>query len=487
MRCTLQRTGLLYIFLGKHIHHAFGGEPQGGDHRQAHKRQRHKWIDGLTDTQCMGGLLGVLQLIVHRGQTLIGHQTRNFQLQLRDDLPIPDGYNAAVVFMNPVHRKSHVPVIGTDTDDVVAVVGHGAPVFLGIGLAYLVNLPASLFQKLILGKSQDKRREKLSRWISILIGYVIFFGAIALLIFLVIPKVVVSVKSLAANFDSYYARLVEWATEFWEDLNLSESVTDYAVALSDELLAKLEDFLMVLVPKLLNITLDAVKLAAHILLAIGLSVYLLIDKSRLLAHSRRFIRAVFSEDTAERVIDIFSYTNKTFRGYFGGQLISSTLIGIECYIGMRIFGMPYPEMISFAVGALAMLPILGPWLSTVPSAFIILMASPDKPSLALWFVLLVIIIQQIDNNFTYPLVVGDAVGLSSAWVMIAIIVFSGLFGFLGLVFAVPVTAVIYRLVGDWTNARAREKGVPIVSSVPNVQYERQSRIFKFFRKLRKKK
>lgn len=101
--------------------------------------------------------------------------------------------------------------------------------------------------------------------------------------------------------------------------------------------------------------------------------------------------------------------------------------------------------------------------------------------------LLVIIIQQIDNNFTYPLVVGDAVGLSSAWVMIAIIVFSGLFGFLGLVFAVPVTAVIYRLVGDWTNARAREKGVPIVSSVPNVQYERQSRIFKFFRKLRKKK
>ena len=154
---------------------------------------------------------------------------------------------------------------------------------------------------------------------------------------------------------------------------------------------------------------------------------------------------------------------------------------------MRIFGMPYPEMISFAVGALAMLPILGPWLSTVPSAFIILMASPDKPSLALWFVLLVIIIQQIDNNFTYPLVVGDAVGLSSAWVMIAIIVFSGLFGFLGLVFAVPVTAVIYRLVGDWTNARAREKGVPIVSSVPNVQYERQSRIFKFFRKLRKKK
>ena len=361
------------------------------------------------------------------------------------------------------------------------------PVFLGIGLAYLVNLPASLLQKLILGKSQDKRREKLSRWISILIGYVIFFGAIALLIFLVIPKVVVSVKSLAANFDSYYARLVEWATEFWEDLNLSESVTDYAVALSDELLAKLEDFLMVLVPKLLNITLDAVKLAAHILLAIGLSVYLLIDKSRLLAHSRRFIRAVFSEDTAERVIDIFSYTNKTFRGYFGGQLISSTLIGIECYIGMRIFGMPYPEMISFAVGALAMLPILGPWLSTVPSAFIILMASPDKPSLALWFVLLVIIIQQIDNNFTYPLVVGDAVGLSSAWVMIAIIVFSGLFGFLGLVFAVPVTAVIYRLVGDWTNARAREKGVPIVSSVPNVQYERQSRIFKFFRKLRKKK
>lgn len=361
------------------------------------------------------------------------------------------------------------------------------PVFLGIGLAYLVNLPASLIKKLLIGKSEDKRREKLSRWLSVLLGYLIILGALALLVFLIIPKVVASGKSLAANFDSYYESLAEWAAGFWDKLNLSDSVTNYIIKLSDELLSWLEDFIKELVPKLLNFTLDAVKLVAHILLSFGLSIYLLRDKSKLLAQCRRLIRVVFSNDTAERMLDICSYTNKTFRGYFGGQLISSILIGIECYIGMRIFGMPYPEMISLTIGVFAMLPILGPWLSTVPSAFIILMASPENPLLALWFVVLVVVIQQIDNNFTYPLVVGDAVGLSSAWVMIAIIVFGGLFGFVGLFFAVPVTAVLYRLIGDWTNARAREKDIPIVSSVPTVQYERQSRLYKLFGKLKNKK
>ena len=115
------------------------------------------------------------------------------------------------------------------------------------------------------------------------------------------------------------------------------------------------------------------------------------------------------------------------------------------------------------------------------------MASPNDPMMAVWFVILVVVVQQIDNNITYPLVVGDAVGLSSAWVLIAIIVFGGLFGFTGLLFAVPVTAVLYRLLGDWTNQRATEKGIPIVASVPTVNYERKSKLFRLINKLKRKK
>lgn len=372
-----------------------------------------------------------------------------------------------------------------------SVMGILTPVLLGISFAYIVNLPASvIYRGLSRSRSRkhtSKRREKTYHNISVVLGYLLVVGALTLLFWLVIPKVVDSVKLLVTNFESYYDVIVDWASNFWERLNLNDDVTKRAVELSQEILGDIEQWIVDVVPNLLNYTFDVVGIVADVVLAFALSVYLLIDKQRLLAHCRRFIRAVFSEERAERILDVMSFSNKTFRGYFGGQFISSTLIGIGCYIGMRILHMPFPEMISLLIGVLAMLPILGPWLSTIPSAFIILMASPENPMLTVWFIVLVLVIQQIDNNITYPFVVGDAVGLSSAWVMIAIIVFGGCFGFIGLLFAVPVTAIIYRIIGDWTNARAVEKGIPIVESIPNVQYERRGKLYSLIAKLRRKK
>lgn len=370
-----------------------------------------------------------------------------------------------------------------------SVLGILTPVLLGISFAYIVNLPASVIYRGFsrTRKNSKKRREKTLHTVSVVLGYLLIVGALTLLFWLVIPKVVDSVKLLVTNFESYYDVIVDWASNFWEKLNLNDDVTKRAVELSQEILGDIEEWIVAVVPNLLNYTFDVVGIVADIVLAFALSVYLLLDKQRLLAHCRRLIRAMFSEERAERILDIMSFSNKTFRGYFGGQFISSTLIGIGCYIGMRILHMPFPEMISLLIGALAMLPILGPWLSTIPSAFIILMASPDKPILVVWFIVLVLVIQQIDNNITYPFVVGDAVGLSSAWVMIAIIVFGGCFGFIGLLFAVPVTAIIYRIIGDWTNARAVEKGIPIVESIPNVQYERRGKLYSLIAKFRSKK
>ncbi len=370
-----------------------------------------------------------------------------------------------------------------------SVLGILTPVLLGISFAYIVNLPASVIYRGLsrTRKNSNKRREKTFHTVSVVLGYLLIVGALTLLFWLVIPKVADSVKMLVTNFESYYDVIVDWASNFWEKLNLNDDVTKRAVELSQEILGDIEEWIVAVVPNLLNYTFDVVGIVADIVLAFALSVYLLLDKQRLLAHCRRLIRAMFTQERAERILDVMSFSNKTFRGYFGGQFISSTLIGIECYIGMRILHMPFPEMISLLIGVLAMLPILGPWLSTIPSAFIILMASPENPMLVVWFIVLVLVIQQIDNNITYPFVVGDAVGLSSAWVMIAIIVFGGCFGFIGLLFAVPVTAIIYRLIGDWTNARAVEKGIPIVESIPNVQYERRGKLYSLMAKLRSKK
>lgn len=363
-----------------------------------------------------------------------------------------------------------------------AIVSVLTPIFLGIAFAYLVNIPATCIERMLIGKKKDRKAKRRIYLISIVCSYILIIGLITFMLCMVIPKVGDSIGILVDNFDSYYEATVDWIEKTWSSIELNEDATTKLGEVMDDI----QTWLIGVVPKLLNYTFNAVGIVADIVLAFGLSIYLLIDKHRLLAQTRRLICAVFSEDSAGRILDICSFTNKTFRGYFGGQIISSFLIGIGCYIGMRLMKMPFPEMISLLIGLFAMIPILGPWLSTVPSAFIILMSSPGEPLKAVWFIILVIVVQQIDNNITYPLIVGDAVGLSSVWVMAAIIIFGGLFGIIGLLFAVPVTAVLYRLLGDWTNQRAKEKNIEIVSVVPSVRYERKNRLFRFFSKLKKK-
>lgn len=355
------------------------------------------------------------------------------------------------------------------------------PILCGLMVAYIINIPATILQGTLFKKAHAAGKKYVVP-LTVVLSYLIVFGILTAVLVIVIPKAVDSVKILFDNFETYYNSAAKWATEFWEGLNLSDEVTARAVEISNKILDNVEVFTTNLAPKLLGYTFNAVSTVADILLALAFSIYAILDKNRLLAHSRRFVRSVFNEKHSSGILEVFSYANLTFRGYFAGQITSCTIIGILCYIGMRIMNMPFPEMISVFIAVFAMIPILGPWLSTIPSAFIILMTSPGKPELVLYFVIMIIIIQQIDNNLVYPRVVGDAVGLSSAWVLGAVILGSGLFGIAGLIFAVPVTAVLYRLLADWTNERARQRGVPIIDTVPGVKYDLRGHVRRSFKK-----
>ena len=337
------------------------------------------------------------------------------------------------------------------------------PLLAGLLLAYIVNIPSTFLQRTVFRKYEGKRFIVI---ICNLLSYLFVLGLVVLLVFLIVPKAVEGVTMLFSNIGTYYNAVVNRATEFWESLELSEELTEHAIQISKSFAERAERFAMEFLPKVINFTFSTVGKLTNVVLAIAFSVYALADKNKLLAHARRFIRAAFSAKNAERILEVSAYSNGAYRGYITGQLTSSTIIGILCYIGMRIFKMPYPEMISVFIAAFTLIPVLGPWISTIPSALVILMASPENPMLAVWFVVMLLVIQQLDNNLIYPKVVGNAVGLSSAWVIVAIIVFGGLFGVIGLLFSVPTTAVIYRLVAEWTNARARSRGVPIVSDIP---------------------
>jgi len=327
-----------------------------------------------------------------------------------------------------------------------------APIIYGLCFAFVVNLLMSFFEDRVFKKLKAKRRG-LARGLSMALSYLIILGLIALIIALVVPKLIESISQLVENFDGYYFTVTDKITDFWQKLNLTDEARTEILDITNDLFLKLKALVPDMLPKLFTITKGVFGTLYALLVTLVISIYALIRKEKLISQAQRFIKALLTERASQKALHYMSFANVTFRKYILGQLTSCLIIGVLCYIGMRILNMPYPELISVFICVAALIPIIGPWASTIPSALIILMARQDKPLTALWFIIMIVVIQQLDDNLVYPRIVGDAVGISGIWVLAAIIIAGGLFGIPGLLVAVPTMAVIYRIVGDWTNKR----------------------------------
>ena len=185
------------------------------------------------------------------------------------------------------------------------------------------------------------------------------------------------------------------------------------------------------------------------------AVYMLLSKEKLLLTAKKVFYAHLNKDTADHIVSIFKHANKVFRSFVGGQITEAFILGILCYIGMLIFRMPYAPLISVIMGVSSLVPVIGPIVGTIPSAILILL---ESPIVALWFVIYIIVLQQVEGNVIYPRVVGSAIGISGFWVLLAVTVGGGLFGVLGILIGVPLMAVIYTLYGEFVNKKIAEKG-----------------------------
>lgn len=331
-----------------------------------------------------------------------------------------------------------------------------APILYGLCFAFVVNLLMSFFERRVFAGLKQKK-PGLTRAISILLSYIIVLGLICLVISLVMPKVIESVVKLVNNLGGYIQVISEKVDELSEKVSLSPELYSMLDKILDNLMQKANAFAVNFVPKIPKLTFGVIGVVYSVLVTLVISIHALIKKEKLQAYSKRAINAMLPEDKAKTFLHYCSFANTTFKKYITGQLTSCLIIGVLCYIGMRIFSMPYPELISVFICVAALVPIIGPWASTVPSALIILMTRQDNPWLALWFVIMVICIQLLDDNLVYPRIVGDAVGIPGILVISSVIVAGGLFGMGGLLVAVPTAAVIYRIFGDWVAKRNAEK------------------------------
>ena len=188
-----------------------------------------------------------------------------------------------------------------------------------------------------------------------------------------------------------------------------------------------------------------------------ISIYVLGSKERFAGQAKKIVYALFDRKAGNEIITNFRFIHSTFIGFIGGKIVDSIIIGVICFVCTSIIGTPYAILVSVIVGVTNVIPFFGPWIGGVPSALLVLMVDPIQ---ALYFIILILVIQQFDGNILGPKILGDSTGLSGFWVIFAITIFGGLFGVLGMVVGVPIFAVFYAGVRASVNRMLCRKELP---------------------------
>ena len=329
------------------------------------------------------------------------------------------------------------------------------PLYIGFAIAFVLHRPCNFFARLY-GKGLKGKWEKAARPFAVATAYVLFLAVVAALFSIVIPELVESITAFVGNL-STYAENVEDVYLFLVDtlgIDMLGGV-DLGTALSSNLSKVLSGVLSALtttIPQLITTAGAVVGALVTTLLSLVFSVYMLAGAPRLIGQCRRLIVHYLPKKISDVVLDVARLSAATFTGYVSGQVIEACILGFLCFIGMCIFRFDYAPLISVIIMVSALVPIAGAYIGAIVSAVLLLMISPMQ---AIWFVVFLIVLQQLEGNLIYPRVVGTSIGLPGIWVLAAVTVGSSLLGFAGLIIGVPIAAVLYTLLKRNLHKRER--------------------------------
>ena len=329
-----------------------------------------------------------------------------------------------------------------------------SPFIVGFTIAYLLNTPTKFFERRVYGKLKH------ARTLSILTVYLLAVAVLAVLLNLILPQVGDSIVELVNKMPAYMEGLNGLVQDLVVRFHLEgEGITDLVVSYQD-IMRRLNTAAAAALPQILNIGMAVgsglVNGLVSAITALIASIYMLAGKGRLVPQVKKLIYAVIPTKQADWFLNVCSHANDVFVGFINGKLIDSAIIGVLCFVLNLILRIPYNILIAVVVGVTNIIPFFGPIIGAVPCVMILIIVDPWA---ALRFGILVIALQQFDGNILGPKILGDSTGLSALWVLVAIIVGGGLFGFPGMLLGVPTFAVIYALVREWTNHRLERKGI----------------------------
>ncbi|WP_270647411.1 AI-2E family transporter [Paeniclostridium hominis] len=334
------------------------------------------------------------------------------------------------------------------------------PFIIGIAIAFLINIPMKFFEsKLInptLKKSKLKDTKTISRILSLILTLIILFIFISAFVNFVVPQLIKSTSSLVSKVPQYIDSLQTYIPNYLSHINISSSIHSSLLSGVEKVSNFVIKFANYFISNILSITFGVTSAITNFVIGFIIAIYILLSKEKLLVQCKKIAYAFLSESYAKKLIGVSHLVSFKFSRFIAGQCMDGVILGTLCFIGMTIFDMPYAILISCIIAMADLIPIFGTFIGSAIAAFIIFMV---KPITALYFIIMIVIIQQIEGNLVYPFVVGNSIGLSSFWILVPIFVGSSTFGVLGIIIGVPLFSVIYTLASGYINNKLKEKNI----------------------------
>lgn len=325
-----------------------------------------------------------------------------------------------------------------------------SPVFIGICITFIVNLPLKLIEPHL----SKKMKPKSKRTLAIILSFSAIFCFLLTVAVFLVPQINESIITLRETLPKYMSNLENTVLNIATKFNVSNEILNQVLLWFDEISSYLGSLVLDILPKIFNFTMGVANKTINFFIGFVMSFYMLSSKEGIILGLKRFIRVIFPKNIAKYLFYVSKLSNKTFEAFITGQLLDSFILGSLCTIGLLILQIDYAVLIGVIVGISSLIPILGSILGTIPCFFILLVVNPRQ---ALIFLIFIFLLQQLEGDLIYPRIVGKSIGISGLWVMLAMIIGGSISGLVGLILGVPIFAILHTLINEWIEEKLEKE------------------------------
>ena len=338
------------------------------------------------------------------------------------------------------------------------------PFLMGGAIAFILNVPMHFLEEKIFGseRAQKKVVQRIARPLSLALTILLVVGIIVMVMFVVIPELGATILTLGKSIQDFVPKVQEWCEKFFHD---NKEVMVWAESLNmdwQKILNSVIGFFKNGAGDVLNSTMSAarnlVSAVTTFFIAFVFACYILLQKEKLHVQMKKLLFAYLPKKRMEQALSVCSLTYRTFSNFLTGQCVEALILGTMFFVVMTIIRMPYAMLVGVLIAFTALIPIFGAFIGCAVGAFLILMVDPLK---AVIFVIMFLVLQQIEGNFIYPKVVGNSVGLPSIWVLAAVSIGGSLMGVVGMLVFIPTVSVLYTLLRENIYHRLGKKGITV--------------------------